>query len=57
MHDELFKVPTVVARYQAGPYMESREQFLKKARADALLASDAGAYRVGVASRCGDSSP
>jgi site-specific recombinase XerD len=34
MHDELFKVPTVVARYQAGPYMESREQFLKKARAD-----------------------
>jgi hypothetical protein len=34
MHDELFKVPTVVARYRAGPYVESREQFLKKARAD-----------------------
>src|SRR5260221_6066577 len=34
MHDELFKVPTVVARYRAGPYAESREQFLKKARAD-----------------------
>lgn len=34
MHDELFKVPTVVARYRAGPYLESREQFLKKARAD-----------------------
>jgi site-specific recombinase XerD len=34
MYDELFKVPTVVARYRAGPYAESREQFLKKARAD-----------------------
>jgi hypothetical protein len=34
MHGELFKVPTVVARYRAGPYVESREQFLKKARAD-----------------------
>jgi site-specific recombinase XerD len=34
MHDELFKEPTVVARYRAGPYVESREQFLKKARAD-----------------------
>ena len=34
MHDELFQVPAVVARYRAGPYAESREQFLKKARAD-----------------------
>jgi site-specific recombinase XerD len=34
MYDELFQVPTVVARYRAGPYAESREQFLKKARAD-----------------------
>jgi hypothetical protein len=34
MHDELFKVPAVVARYRAGPYVESREQFLKKARTD-----------------------
>src|SRR5258708_16707878 len=32
MHDELFKEPTVVARYRAGPYVESREQFLKKPR-------------------------
>ena len=32
MHDELFQVPTVVARYRTGPYAESREQFLKKAR-------------------------
>lgn len=34
MHEELFKEPTAVARYQAGPYVESREQFLKKAQAD-----------------------
>ena len=34
MYDQLFKVPAVVARYRAGPYAESREQFLKKARAD-----------------------
>ena len=34
MHDELFKEPTVVARYRAGPYLESREQFLKKAHCD-----------------------
>ena len=34
MHDELFKAPTVIARYRTGPYAESREQFLKKARAD-----------------------
>lgn len=34
MYDELFQVPTVVARYRAGPYAESREQFLKKAQAD-----------------------
>src|SRR5260370_35873681 len=34
MYDELFQVPAVVARYRAGPYADSREQFLKKARAD-----------------------
>ena len=34
MHDELFKRPTVIARYRAGPYAESRERFLKQARAD-----------------------
>ena len=34
MYEELFQVPTVVARYQAGPYAECREQFLKKAQAD-----------------------
>jgi site-specific recombinase XerD len=34
MHDELFKQPAVIARYQAGPYAESREQFLKQACAD-----------------------
>lgn len=34
MYEELFQVPTVVARYRAGPYAESREQFLKKAQAD-----------------------
>ena len=35
MYEELFQVPTVVARYRAGPYAKrSPEQFLKKARAD-----------------------
>lgn len=34
MYDELFEVPTVIARYRTGPYAASREQFLKKARAD-----------------------
>jgi hypothetical protein len=34
MYDELFQVPAVVARYRTGPYAESREQFLKKARSD-----------------------
>jgi hypothetical protein len=34
MHDELFRLPAVVARYRAGPYAESREQFLKQAYAD-----------------------
>jgi len=33
MHDELFEQPAVVARYRAGPYAESREQFLRQARA------------------------
>ena len=34
MHDELFEQPAVVARYRAGPYAESRERFLREARAD-----------------------
>lgn len=34
MHHELFKRPTVVARYRAGPYAESRERFLKQARTE-----------------------
>jgi site-specific recombinase XerD len=34
MHDKLFKQPAVVARYRAGPHAESRERFLKQARAD-----------------------
>jgi len=34
MHDELFEQPAVVARYRAGPYAESRERFLRGARAD-----------------------
>jgi site-specific recombinase XerD len=34
MYDELFQLPAVVARYRGGPYADSREQFLKKARAD-----------------------
>jgi hypothetical protein len=34
MHDELFEQPAVVARYRAAPYAESRERFLRQARAD-----------------------
>jgi site-specific recombinase XerD len=34
MHDELFEQPAVVARYRAGPYAESREQFLRQAHGD-----------------------
>src|SRR6516165_920454 len=34
MHDELFRLPAVVARYREGPYADSREQFLKQAYAD-----------------------
>jgi len=34
MHDELFKRPTIIARYRAEPYAESRERFLKQAYAD-----------------------
>ena len=34
MHDELFDQPAVVARYRAGPYAESRERFLRQARAN-----------------------
>jgi hypothetical protein len=31
MHDELFKMPAIVARYRAGPYFEARERFLRQA--------------------------
>jgi hypothetical protein len=34
MHDELFKLPTIVARYRTGPYAKSRERFLRQAHAD-----------------------
>jgi len=34
MHDELFEQPAVIARYRAGPYADSREQFLRQARAN-----------------------
>jgi hypothetical protein len=34
MHDELFRLPAVVARYREGPYADSREQLLKQAYAD-----------------------
>jgi hypothetical protein len=34
MHHELLRLPAVVARYRAGPYADSREQFLKQAYAD-----------------------
>ena len=34
MYDELFENPAVVARYRAGPYAKSREQFLNKAQAN-----------------------
>jgi hypothetical protein len=37
MHDKLFKQPAVVARYRAGPHAESRERFLKQARADGYM--------------------
>jgi site-specific recombinase XerD len=33
MHDELFKHPTIIARYRAGPYADAREHFLRKAHA------------------------
>ena len=32
MHDELFKRPSDIARYRAGPRVEAREAFLTKAR-------------------------
>ena len=34
MHEELFKKRAVVARYRAGPYVEARERFLRKASAE-----------------------
>lgn len=39
MHDELFKHPTVIARYRAGPYAEARERFLRKAHDDGYASS------------------
>lgn len=39
MHDELFKHPTVIARYRAGPYVEARECFLRKARDEGYASS------------------
>ena len=33
MHDELFKKPDIVAHYQAGPYVEARERYLRQAAA------------------------
>jgi hypothetical protein len=34
MFSDLFKTPTIVARYQTSPYAESRDQFLRKTRDD-----------------------
>jgi len=42
MHDKLFRVPAAVARYRAGPYAESREQFLEKACADGYSPATVG---------------
>ena len=42
MYDKLFRVPAAVARYRAGPYAKSREQFLKKARADGYSPATVG---------------
>jgi len=39
MHDELFKRPTVIARFRAGPYVEAREDFLRKASAEGYAPS------------------
>ena len=37
MHDELFKMRAVAARYQAGPYVEARERFLRQASAEGVM--------------------
>lgn len=39
MHDEIFKQSAVIARYRAGPYVEARERFLRKARSDGYAPS------------------
>ena len=39
MHDELFKHPTVISRYRAGPYADARECFLRKARGEGYAAT------------------
>jgi hypothetical protein len=54
MYEELFEIPAVVARYRTGPYAESREQFLKKAKADGY--SPLTLERMAWAGRRGDSS-
>lgn len=34
MHEELFKRPSVAARYRTGPYAEARERYLRQAHSD-----------------------
>lgn len=34
MHDELFKRPTVLARYRAGPHFEARERYLRRLQSE-----------------------
>ena len=34
MHEELFKKPSVAARYRTGPYAEARERYLRQAHSD-----------------------
>ena len=56
MYDELFKVPTVVARYRAGPVCGIPRAISQEGACGRLFAGDGGAHGVGVAGRCGDSS-
>jgi site-specific recombinase XerD len=39
MHDEIFKHPTVIARYRTGPYVEARERFLRSAHSEGYASS------------------
>jgi site-specific recombinase XerD len=34
MHDELFKRPTVLARYQVGPHFQTRERYLRRLQSE-----------------------